>query len=97
MDACAGAGIRVHAWRCGLVIGAGALAGAIALLFDDYANRSSSGPAVQSALDAIQVHGANGYSNEFPVERMMRDAKITQIYEGTSEIQRVVISRDLFR
>jgi alkylation response protein AidB-like acyl-CoA dehydrogenase len=42
---------------------------------------------------AVQIHGGVGYSKEFPVERYFRDAKITEIYEGTSEIQRVVISR----
>jgi alkylation response protein AidB-like acyl-CoA dehydrogenase len=43
--------------------------------------------------EAVQVHGGYGYVKEFHVERLMRDAKITQIYEGTSEIQRIVISR----
>jgi butyryl-CoA dehydrogenase len=47
------------------------------------------------ATKAIQVHGSNGYSKEYPVERFFRDAKITEIYEGTSEIQRLVISREL--
>jgi len=47
--------------------------------------------------DAVQILGGYGYVNEYPVERMMRDAKITQIYEGTSQIQRVVIARDLLR
>jgi alkylation response protein AidB-like acyl-CoA dehydrogenase len=46
---------------------------------------------------AIQVFGSNGYSREYPVERMFRDAKITEIYEGTSEIQRLVISREITR
>jgi butyryl-CoA dehydrogenase len=41
---------------------------------------------------AIQLHGGYGYTREYPVERMMRDAKITEIYEGTSEVQRMVIS-----
>jgi alkylation response protein AidB-like acyl-CoA dehydrogenase len=43
--------------------------------------------------EAVQIHGGYGYVREFHVERMMRDAKITQIYEGTSEVQRIVISR----
>lgn len=49
------------------------------------------------AKDAIQIHGGNGYVSEYPVERAFRDAKITEIYEGTSEIQRVVISSFLMR
>ncbi|HET7509589.1 MAG TPA: acyl-CoA dehydrogenase family protein [Solirubrobacterales bacterium] len=49
--------------------------------------------AMKVTVEAIQVLGAYGYVNEYPVERMMRDAKITQIYEGTNEIQRVVIAR----
>jgi alkylation response protein AidB-like acyl-CoA dehydrogenase len=49
--------------------------------------------AMRVTVEAIQVLGGYGYVNEYPVERMMRDAKITQIYEGTQEIQRVVISR----
>jgi len=47
------------------------------------------------ATDAVQVFGGYGYTREYPVERFMRDAKITQIYEGTNQIQRVVIARDL--
>ena len=43
--------------------------------------------------DAVQLFGGYGYIRDYPVERMMRDAKITQIYEGTNEIQRVVIAR----
>lgn len=53
--------------------------------------------AVQSALEAIQIHGGYGYVREYLVERYLRDAKITEIYEGTSEIQRVVIARSLLR
>jgi alkylation response protein AidB-like acyl-CoA dehydrogenase len=45
------------------------------------------------AHQAVQIHGGMGYSKELPVERYFRDAKITEIYEGTSEIQRMVISR----
>lgn len=53
--------------------------------------------AVESALEAIQIHGGYGYMKEYHVERFLRDAKITEIYEGTSEIQRVVISRALLQ
>lgn len=53
--------------------------------------------AVENALEAIQVHGGYGYVREYLVERYLRDAKITEIYEGTSEIQKMVISRALLR
>jgi alkylation response protein AidB-like acyl-CoA dehydrogenase len=57
----------------------------------------SSKIAVECALEAIQIHGGYGYIKEYNVERFLRDAKITEIYEGTSEIQRVVISRQLLK
>lgn len=47
------------------------------------------------AMEAVQIHGGNGYLKDFPVERMLRDAKVTEIYEGTSEIQRTIIARNL--
>ncbi len=53
--------------------------------------------AMEVTLKAIQFHGGYGYTREYPIERMMRDAKITEIYEGTSEVQRMVISGKLFR
>ena len=53
--------------------------------------------AMKVTTDAVQVLGGYGYVREYPVERMMRDAKITQIYEGTNQVQRVVIARDLLR
>ena len=53
--------------------------------------------AMDVTIEAVQIHGGNGYVKEYHVERMMRDAKITQIYEGTSEIQKIVISRGLLR
>ncbi|MCB1059772.1 MAG: acyl-CoA dehydrogenase family protein [Calditrichaeota bacterium] len=46
-------------------------------------------------MEAVQIHGGNGYLKDFPVERMLRDAKVTEIYEGTSEIQRTIIARTL--
>ena len=53
--------------------------------------------AMKHAVEAVQVHGGYGFVKEFHVERMMRDAKITQIYEGTSEIQKIVISRAVLK
>ena len=50
-----------------------------------------------AALEAIQNHGGYGYMSEYPVERYLRDSKITTLYEGTSEIQRLVIARELLR
>ncbi|MEM1320198.1 MAG: acyl-CoA dehydrogenase [Bacteroidota bacterium] len=53
--------------------------------------------AMRQSVEAVQVHGGYGFVKEYHVERLMRDAKITQIYEGTSEIQRIVISRDILK
>jgi alkylation response protein AidB-like acyl-CoA dehydrogenase len=53
--------------------------------------------AVEAALEAIQIHGGYGYIREYKVERFLRDAKITEIYEGTSEIQKIVIARSLLQ
>jgi acyl-CoA dehydrogenase len=47
--------------------------------------------------DAVQVFGGYGYIREYPVERMMRDAKITQIYEGTNQVQRIIVANQLLR
>ena len=53
--------------------------------------------AMEMTTKAVQYHGGYGYTREYPVERMMRDAKITEIYEGTSEVQRMVIAANLFK
>ena len=53
--------------------------------------------AMDVTVEAVQVHGGYGFVKEYHVERLMRDAKITQIYEGTSEIQQMVISREILR
>jgi len=67
----------------------------------DLASATAKLVASQAAMDvtieAVQIHGGNGYVKEYHVERLMRDAKITQIYEGTSEIQKIVISRAVLR
>ncbi len=70
---------------------------------EDYAQASAmaklyaSEVAMNVTVEAVQVHGGYGYVKEYHVERLMRDAKITQIYEGTSEIQRIVISRGVLK
>jgi alkylation response protein AidB-like acyl-CoA dehydrogenase len=66
-------------------------------LYSSMAKLFASDTAMEVTVEAVQVLGGYGYVNEYPVERMMRDAKITQIYEGTNEIQRVVIARHLAR
>jgi alkylation response protein AidB-like acyl-CoA dehydrogenase len=66
------------------------LSGAMAKLY-------ASQVAMDVSTEAVQVHGGNGYVKEYHVERLMRDAKITQIYEGTSEIQKIVISRSVLK
>lgn len=53
--------------------------------------------AMDTSIEAVQIHGGNGFVKDYHVERMMRDAKITQIYEGTSEIQKIVISRSILK
>ena len=53
--------------------------------------------AMKHTVEAVQIHGGNGFVKDYHVERLMRDAKITQIYEGTSEIQKIVISRELIK
>lgn len=66
------------------------LSGAMAKLY-------ASEVAMETAIEAVQIHGGNGFVKEYHVERFMRDAKITQIYEGTSEIQKIVISRSILK
>ncbi len=51
--------------------------------------------AMKVTTDAVQVFGGNGYTREYPVEKLMRDAKLMQIYEGTNQVQRLVIAREL--
>ncbi|WP_339813597.1 acyl-CoA dehydrogenase family protein, partial [Zunongwangia profunda] len=61
------------------------------------AKLSASQTAMDVTIEAVQIHGGNGFVKEYHVERLMRDAKITQIYEGTSEIQKIVISRSILK
>ncbi|MFO0695860.1 MAG: acyl-CoA dehydrogenase family protein [Polyangiales bacterium] len=64
-------------------------------LISAYSKAFGADSAMQVALDAVQIFGGNGYTCEYPVEKLMRDAKILQIYEGTSQIQRMVIAKNL--
>jgi len=52
---------------------------------------------MRATTDAVQIFGGYGYTSDYPVEKLMRDAKLIQIYEGTSQIQRLVIARELLR
>ena len=61
-----------------------------------YAKLFAADTAMRVATDAVQVFGGNGYNKEYPVEKLMRDAKIFQIYEGTSQIQRLIIAKEIF-
>jgi len=64
-------------------------------IVSSYAKAFGADRAMQTAVDAVQVFGGNGYVRDYPVEKLMRDAKVLQIYEGTSQIQRLVIARSL--
>jgi acyl-CoA dehydrogenase len=66
-------------------------------IVSSYAKAFGADRAMQTAIDAVQVFGGNGYVKDYPVEKLMRDAKVLQIYEGTSQIQRMVIARSLAR
>jgi acyl-CoA dehydrogenase len=61
------------------------------------AKRMSADTAMSVATDAVQIFGGYGYTKEYPVEKLMRDAKLLQIYEGTSQVQRIVIARELLK
>ncbi|MEZ4374097.1 MAG: acyl-CoA dehydrogenase family protein [Polyangiaceae bacterium] len=64
-------------------------------IVSSYAKAFGADAAMQTAIDAVQVFGGNGYVKDYPVEKLMRDAKVLQIYEGTSQIQRLVIAKNV--
>jgi acyl-CoA dehydrogenase len=64
-------------------------------IVSSYAKAFGADSAMLTTVDAVQIFGGNGYVKEYPVEKLMRDAKVLQIYEGTSQIQRLVIARNL--
>ena len=67
-----------------------------ATLHSSFAKRFAADTAMKVTTDAVQVLGGYGYIKEYPVEKLMRDAKLFQIYEGTSQIQRLVIAKEIF-
>jgi acyl-CoA dehydrogenase len=83
---------RLLVWKSAVEIDAGRRN----TLYAAMAKRFAADSAMEIATDAVQVFGGNGFNREYPVEKLMRDAKIMQIYEGTSQIQRVIIGRELF-
>ncbi len=83
---------RLLTWRAAALKDRGAPYGTAASMAKLFASEA----AMRVTTDAIQVHGGYGYMKDYPVERFFRDAKITQIYEGTSQIQRLVVARSLF-
>jgi alkylation response protein AidB-like acyl-CoA dehydrogenase len=83
-------------YRCGALIDAGADGPELTKL-SAMAKLLCTDVAMEVTTDAVQVLGGYGYMQEYPLERMMRDAKVTQIYEGTNQIQRLVIARELMR
>jgi len=83
-------------YRCGAVIDSGAEGPELTKL-SAMTKLFCSDVAMAVTTDAVQILGGYGYMQEYPVERMMRDAKITQIYEGTNQIQRLVIAREMLR
>jgi alkylation response protein AidB-like acyl-CoA dehydrogenase len=83
---------RMLTWRAAWLKDTGAVFGAAAAMAKLWASET----AMKVTTDAIQVHGGYGFIKEYQVERYFRDAKITQIYEGTSQIQKLVIARRLF-
>ncbi len=89
-------GMRTHAARL-LAYNAAwkAARGARNTLEASYAKTFASDTAMWAATEAVQIHGGYGYSEEYPLEKLMRDAKVLQIYEGTNEIQRVIIAKEL--
>ena len=85
---------RLLTWQAAWMLDSGY--GRRATLYSSFAKRFAADTAMKVTTDAVQVFGGYGYSKEYPVEKLMRDAKLFQIYEGTSQIQRLVIAREIF-
>ena len=78
-----------------MVAAAGIDAGKPDSIVSSYAKAYGADAAMKASTDAVQIFGGYGYTKDYPVEKLMRDAKLLQIYEGTSQIQRMVIARNV--
>jgi len=87
-------GARLLTWQAAWMLDQGY--GRKATLYSSFAKRFAADTAMKVTTDAVQVFGGYGYMKEYPVEKLMRDAKLFQIYEGTSQIQRLVIAKEIF-
>jgi acyl-CoA dehydrogenase len=85
---------RLLVWQAAWMLDSGY--GRKATLYSSFAKRFAADTAMKVTTDAVQIFGGYGYIKEYPVEKLMRDAKLFQIYEGTSQIQRLVIAREIF-
>jgi len=85
---------RLLCWQAAWMLDQGY--GRKATLYSSFAKRFAADTGMKVATDAVQVFGGYGYIKEYPVEKLMRDAKLFQIYEGTSQIQRLVIAKEIF-
>ena len=85
---------RLLTWQAAWMLDSGY--GRRATLYSSFAKRFAADTAMKVTTDAVQVFGGYGYTKEYPVEKLMRDAKLFQIYEGTSQIQRLVIAKEIF-
>jgi acyl-CoA dehydrogenase len=85
---------RLLCWQAAWMLDQGY--GRKATLYSSFAKRFAADTAMKVTTDAVQVFGGYGYMKEYPVEKLMRDAKLFQIYEGTSQIQRLVIAKEIF-
>src|SRR3954471_1557653 len=85
---------RLLTWQAAWMLDQGL--GRKTTLYSSFAKRFAADTAMKVATDAVQVFGGYGYIKEYPVEKLMRDAKLFQIYEGTSQIQRLVIAKEIF-
>jgi acyl-CoA dehydrogenase len=85
---------RLLTWQAAWMLDQGY--GRKATKYSSFAKRYAADTAMKVTTDAVQVFGGYGYIKEYPVEKLMRDAKLFQIYEGTSQIQRLVIAKEIF-